>query len=151
LKNNDDGWIYQIVFKEIVTKKLEGSKIVTIENELIALYEENVPGRILLIISPDPKIEHWKEYLEYGVWDWVAAMGGIYSLVSVLYLWVADRIAAYSGSLSMGILPAMSGVSKNVEEIRIIKSRLEEIRILESRLDEVEFLVKGPKFSESAL
>jgi len=80
-------------------------------------------------------------------------MGGIYSLVSVLYLWVAHRMAVYSGSLSMGILPAISGVSRNVEEIRIIKSRVdeveflvkgvsgnvEEIRTLKSRMDEVEF------------
>jgi len=64
-------------------------------------------------------------------------MGGIFSLVSVLYLWVANKIAVYSGSLSMGILPAMSGVSRNMEEIRIINRRL----------DEREFLVNGPKFS----
>jgi len=110
------------------------------------------------MLTPDLKIEHWKEYLEYGVWDWVAAMGGIYSLVSVLYITVANRIAVHCGSLSMGILPAMSGVSRNVEEIRLIKRRMEEFEflvkgvspIIKSRMDEVEF-VKGRKFSESDL
>jgi len=132
----------EIGYKEIVTEKLDGSKIVTIETELIALYEQNYgSGEFIIDLTPHLKIEHWKEYLEYGVWDWVAAMGGIYSIVSVTYLLVANRIAVHSGSMSMGILPAMSGVSKNVEEIRIIKSRL----------DEFECSVKSPKFSESAL
>jgi len=66
----------------------------------------------------------------YGVWDWVAAMGGIFSFVSALFLLVANQIAVYSGSQSMGILPAISGVSRNVEEIRIIKRRLEEVELL---------------------
>jgi len=92
-------------------------------------------------LTPDWKIEHWKEYVEYGYRDWVAAMGGIFSLVSVIYFGVANRIAVHSGSLSMGILPAMSGVSRNVEEIRIIKDRLQK----------VEIKVEGPQSWESAL
>jgi len=35
-------WIYEIVFKEIVTEKLDGNEILTIENELIAVYQEDL-------------------------------------------------------------------------------------------------------------
>jgi len=100
-------------------------------------------GGVEVRLVPDLKIEHWKEYITYGVGDWVAAMGGIFSLVSVIYFWVATLIAVCSGSLSKGILPAMPDVYRNVEEIRIIKRRLQEIEDSGAGL--------GTKLSEGAL
>jgi len=108
---------------------LENKKIRTIESELEMFYE--IPyeyGSFSVEFLPDLKIEHWQEYVEYGYWDWIGAMGGIFSLLYVVYFVVGKYIAVYSGSEDLGILPAMSNVFRNQEDIGIMKRKLQGVR-----------------------
>jgi len=135
-----DKWLlYLIGYKERVTHTLENENIRTIENELVTWYEiPDAKNGFWVELLPDFNIEHWGEYLQYGFWDWVGAMGGIFSLLSVVYFVVAKRIAVYSGSLDLGILPAMSDVFRNQEDIGIMKRKLQEgrypVRVLDTNL-----------------
>jgi len=141
---HEDVWyLYNIGYKETVKHKLNGDVIHTIEDELIWDYNYleyegeyydyyydltlnyNDTRGFMVRLAPDLKIEHWEEFVEYGVWDWIAAMGGVLSITSMVYFWVGYRIAKYSGSTSLGILPAMSFVFTNLEDIRYIKRQLQ--------------------------
>jgi len=132
-----------IRYRERVTHTLDNKNIRTIENELAMYYEVPGEGGFSVALLPDLNIEHWEEYVEYGYWDWVGAMGGIFSLLSVVYFVVAKRIAVYSGSLDLGILPAMSDVFRNQEDIGIMKHKLQGVRYPVRVLD--------TNFTESAL
>jgi len=79
-------WLHwNIGYKERVTHTLENKKIRTIESELLMFYEMPYEYGFSVELLPDLKIEHWEEYVEYGYWDWIGAMGGIFSLLYVVY------------------------------------------------------------------
>jgi len=64
------------------------------------------------------KVEHWEEYVEYGYFDWLSAMGGIMSIARVTFLWGAYHLAVLFGEKNhMGILPQISFIFDNRERI----------------------------------
>jgi hypothetical protein len=85
--------------------------------------------QILIMILPDMKVEHWEEYVPFGYSNWLAEMGGFFSLITTGFLWIAYYIATFFGDgILMGILPALSFSFFNFEGLQWIKSRS---RILE--------------------
>jgi len=145
----NDGWkLFEIHYTEMVTHKLEDSnsigrrrhsdRVSTFEfsqDEVIWHEEpalnflkewENTTGFMITLV-PTLKIEHWEEYIEYDRWDWVAAMGGMLSLLSVVFFFVARYIAVRFSKSSMGILPHMSLVFDNYERIHMTMLESESI------------------------
>lgn len=76
-------------------------------------------------------VETWEEYVEFSYIDWIFAMGGMLSLLTFWYFFIAYHIArVLSNDGSLGILPGLSKVFRNLEMLSIIKKELEEREIL---------------------
>jgi len=137
---------YQIDIQERVTHNLDDTIVSTIENELVNdgymdgydldgvdyMGDYDHGGNysdswgFVVGFKPGLVVEHWGEYVQYGIWDWVAAMGGVFSLISIIYFRVAYHIAVKSGGTSMGILPVMSFIYAIKEDILLLKDSLHE-------------------------
>jgi len=133
---------YKIAYKETVNHMLNGEKTHTFESDIVNFdydyyygtgldfsenyddHDSDLENGFVVVLAPDLAIGHWEEYIEYGVWDWIAAMGGLLSLTAIVYYWVAHKIAKLAGGMSMGILPGMSFVFSNMEEILYLKRQL---------------------------
>jgi len=76
-------------------------------------------------------VETWEEYVEFSYIDWIFAMGGMLSLVTFWFFFVAYHIARLlSDDHSLGILPGLSKVFRNLEMLAMMKKELEEREIL---------------------
>jgi len=76
-------------------------------------------------------VETWEEYVEFSYIDWIFAMGGMLSLLTVLFFFVSYHIARIlSDDDSLGILPGLSKVFRNLEMLSFIKKELEEKEIV---------------------
>jgi len=95
-------------------------------------------------LVPDLRIETWREYVEYGFEDWVFAMGGLLSWISIVFFWGAYYIVkCFDGNAwAMGITPIMSFTFSNVEEIFWMKSKLQKVDILPCEQDVGEISIK---------
>jgi len=79
----------------------------------------------------DELVETWEEYVDFSYIDWIFAMGGMLSLLTFWFFFVAYNIARILGDNdSLGILPGLSIVFRNLEMLSIIKKELEEKEIL---------------------
>jgi len=128
--------LFFIEYSEKVTQKYRSTKAVyTMESQLrqsIWTTAEDALGRtgfqvqkgdLILIYKPDLSVDHWTEYVAFGYWDWLTGIGGMFSIMSTvffLFAYYLSKIFATDGSV--GILPEMSFVFANFEEIRGIQS-----------------------------
>jgi len=133
--NFDDDEAHQIFFieyNEKVTKKYRSNEEVsTIESRLAQKicttaedsYSRTMikvrKGDLLFHFKPNLAVDHWMEYVDFGYWDWLTSIGGIFSLMSTLFFWLAYYLAIlFASDGSVGILPEMSFVFANFEMIR---------------------------------
>jgi len=143
--NYDENWssfdsdeshqLFFIEYNEKVTKKYSNSEEVSrIESRLAQTVWTTVQdsysrsmievdkGDLLFLFKPDLSVDHWMEYVAFGYWDWITGMGGIFSLVSTLFFWLAYYLGRLCGSEgSVGILPEMSFTFANLEMIQGIQ------------------------------
>lgn len=77
---------------------------------------------VTLLFRGDLRIEYWKEYVEYDYYEWLSGMGGTFSISSIFFFWGAYQIAVNFGDgFTMGILPEISFVYKNLESVHLLK------------------------------
>jgi len=136
--------VFKVSYEETVLKLYQmnipffsGPEVLKYTYDVEIDYEEqddDVYGT-LIKISPDMPVEEQEEYLEYSYLNWVASMGGILSLFSVQYFWIASLLISWFGESEwdMGILPLMSHVFINREILFWIKAQLKETQVLESQ------------------
>jgi len=80
---------------------------------------------LLLQIQPNSEVEHWGEFVAFGYNDWLAGMGGLFSLMTTGFFLTSYHIAKCCGDgISMGILPPLSFNLRSYEEVKWIKNRL---------------------------
>merc|ERR1719285_1055278 len=95
-----DGMDYfSYTYSETLTNRLDGTKESFFEDEFdtnagdshFVEFDEYLGGndRMFLQIVPDLRIETWEEFIEYDYTDYVLAMGGMVSLISILFFWGA--------------------------------------------------------------
>jgi len=81
-------------------------------------------GQVEIKFRSSMMIEHWAEYVDFDIYDWLSWMGGIISISSIFFFWVAYYLAIYFGdTYTMGILPEMSFVFDNFETVHLLKKR----------------------------
>jgi len=143
--NYDEDWskfeddeshqLFFIEYNEKVTKMYRGTvEVGTIESQLtqtiwttaedsyIRTKIEVEKGDLVFLFKPDLSVDYWTEYVAYGYWDWLTGMGGIFSLMSTIFFWVAYYLAKLSDEDGhVGILPDMSFTFANFEMIRGIQ------------------------------
>jgi len=80
---------------------------------------------IILVFTPDLKIEHWNEYVTFGYWNWLTAMGGLLTIAGVVFFKVSFQLAkrGENGS-SMGILPFLSSNFSTYENVHLLRIRV---------------------------
>jgi len=83
-------------------------------------------GDVIVQVLPDLLVDHWEEYVEYGYWDWLTAMGGLFSIICVVYFSVSYHVGLKLGhdTFELGILSEMSLIHRNIEHIHVIKKFL---------------------------
>jgi len=82
----------------------------------------NLSGTIDIRARTDLIVEYWQEYVEYGYYDWLAAMGGLFSLCSFVFFQVGYIIAVIVGNgHTMGILPELSFNFSNLEMVYFLR------------------------------
>jgi len=83
------------------------------------------PGELELTFRGNLMIDYWEEYVAYGYYDWLSGMGGMLSISSIIFFWVAYYLAVIFGEKNtMGILPGISFVFSNLETIQVVKERV---------------------------
>jgi len=109
----------------------------TVYEFVTSINEIQVPSsttdfNVELWITMHPVVSYWQEYEEFSAQDVLSSLGGVFSVVSLVYFWVAYYIAYTLGhhSYHMGILPFMSFTFSNLEYILFIKERLEHTHIV---------------------
>jgi len=125
----------------------------TIDSSFVEHFETNVDslflefdqllgglGRAIFQIVPDLQIETWEEFIEYDYIDWILAMGGMVSWISILFFWGAYYLHTFLDKTgrTMGILPMMSFVFMNAEEVQWVKYQLKTLGILKTTSREKE-------------
>ena len=69
-------------------------------------------------------VEHWVEYIDYDYYDWLSGMGGVLSISAIVFFWGAYYMAVIFGDKNeMGILPEMSFVFSNFENVQLLKDQ----------------------------
>jgi len=82
-------------------------------------------GQLVLSFRGNSMIGHWEEYVAYDYYDWCSSMGGLLSIASIIFFWGAYYLAVIFGEENtMGILPVMSKVFSNFENIQLLKHRV---------------------------
>jgi len=117
-----------IDFDEKVTRKWNNEDVHLFSSSL-AWYEKKVlkdweANSVVLTFRGNVEIEHWVEYLDYGYYEWFAGMGGLVGLSSIVFYWVGHKLAILLGTdKEMGILPKISKVYMNFENVQILKEQ----------------------------
>jgi len=101
-------------------------------NEIYKPSDPDADFNVEVFLTMHPEVSYWQEYRDYTPEDAMSSLGGLLTIVSVVYFWVAYYIAVYLGrhSWEMGILPEMSFVFSNLENIALIKESLEENNLI---------------------
>jgi len=101
-------------------------------NEMYRPSDPDANFNVEVFITMHPEVSYWQEYRNYTPEDALSSLGGLLTLISIVYFWVAYYIAVYLGrhSYEMGILPEMSFVFSNLEKILLIKECLEENNLI---------------------
>jgi len=87
---------------------------------------------VVLHIYMHPKVEYWEEYVDYTLEDAIAALGGILTILSTFFFWLAFVIATSlrTNPWQMGILPQLSFVFANLEKFLLLENRLVEMKLI---------------------
>jgi len=109
--------VNELEWNEAYIEELRKVRNITFFHDLL-----DTTGFVINLI-PNLAVEHWEEYLEYDIWDWVAAMGGMLSILSLIFFSVAYGIATRFDRFSLGILPYMSMIFGNYEKINLINQK----------------------------
>jgi len=132
---NDETAIVSFDYAENVIETLEDGTIyefVTSINEVYLPSDPTTDFNVEVHITMHPEVSYWQEYIDYTPEDALSSLGGLLTLLSVAYFWVAYYIAVHLGrrSWEMGILPEMSFVFSNLEKILLIKECLDKNKII---------------------
>jgi len=95
------------------------------ENENDSYLADMEAGVLELTFRGNLMIDYWQEYVAYGYYDWLSGMGGMLSISSIIFFWVAYYLSLVFGEKNtMGILPGISFVFNNLETIQVVKDRV---------------------------
>jgi len=127
-KESDDGaWEYKDTSYEAEQYK-DSNDEAKVNQDIVdesEEYEDNpVCGQVEIKFRSSMMVEHWAEYVDFDIYDWLSWMGGIISISSIFFFWGAYYLAMYFGdTYTMGILPEMSFVFDNFETVHLLKKR----------------------------
>jgi len=135
--------VYVVSYEESVTSRLGNKNTYSMETH--SRFSTNMHSRqvqkemnisaddgdIVVMVLPDLRVDHWKEYVEYGYWDWFTAMGGLFSITSAVFFWLSYYGGVMLGHdiMEVGILSEMSLIYWNIENINDIQRFLKQGRI----------------------
>jgi len=87
---------------------------------------------IYMTFRGNERIEIWEEYVGgFTYYDWIFGLGGMLNLSTVIFFFVAYHTATLIGDTdTLGILPGMSKVFRNLEMLSLIKKQLVQKKIL---------------------
>jgi len=135
--------VYVVSYQESVTSRLGTNNTNNMETH--SRFSANMPigkvqqlmnisadvGDIVVMVLPDLRVDHWEEYVEYGYWDWVTALGGLFSITCAVFFWVSyyGGIMLGHDTVELGILGEMSWIYWNIENIYDIKRLLKHSHI----------------------
>jgi len=131
----EKAWLsFSIDYTSKVTRMMNNMDLEVFESILTwwesTSYKKNSSknGIVDIQITTDLKVEHWQEYVEYGYWDWLAAIGGLLSFCSFVFLQVGYLITLTEGDdYTMGILPELSFTFSNLEMVQLFKEFYEDL------------------------
>jgi len=87
-------------------------------------------GWVEITLRPSMMIEYWGEYVDYDYYDWLAGMGGMISIASTVFFWGAYHLSMRFGDKNtMGILPGMSMIFENFENIHLLMKRERRVQL----------------------
>jgi len=77
--------------------------------------------------SPNPTVVHYKSFDNYSYMDWIADVGGFFTLAVSIFLFMSTRIMKFAGRDRLflnahGILPMFSLPHRNAEELAGLRS-----------------------------
>jgi len=82
------------------------------------------PG-VYILLRGNLMVKHWREYVDFSYYDWLAAMGGLLSIYTVCFFFVGHQIAKkLSVGHSIGILPGLSVTFRNLEMLSWLRAQL---------------------------
>jgi len=76
-----------------------------------------------------PSVTHWGSYATYSYTNWLADVGGFFSLSGMLFFVIAKKVMEYSNRhdpfhSQMGILPLISTTYRNAEMVAGVRNIL---------------------------
>jgi len=116
----------------------EGYKSGIVREFASSIYETHVQQdpttshNVEVYITMNPQVEYWQEYVGYTLQEAAGAIGGIINILTFVYFWVGYYIAVLLArhSWEMGILPQMSFIFTNLENIYFLKECLNSNNII---------------------
>jgi len=117
--------IYSYHFEE---NTYDGKSDITAEAHLVD--ESGNSDAVLNIeVYPFPTIKHYVSYDRYSYLDWLASIGGFNTLIIGFFFFCSSRIGKLANRrehfhLQQGILPAISLVHRNAEELAGLRSMM---------------------------
>lgn len=109
------GTFLQIVVHE---EYHDGLSKIVLTSRSIPKTEDRVGIRIMF----DESVSSYERYVVYGYMDWLASLGGTYTICVLGFLTAGYWLVIFTGDPShMGILPELSLMHQNQEEIAFIK------------------------------
>jgi len=83
---------------------------------------EDSAGLYSLTFTGNLLVEYWEEYVIYSYYDWLCSTGGFFKIATIVFFFGAYNLAIFFGDKnSMGILPRVSKVYQNLENINMLK------------------------------
>jgi len=137
-----DGFDYfTYSYSEKLTKRVSGNvehlfeeKLETKVNSIFDNFHQHIGkiGRSIVMIVPELRVETWEEFIDYDYIDWLLGMGGMLSWISILFFWGAYYLNKFldKDERTMGILPIMSFIFMNAEEVQWMKYQLNTLGFL---------------------
>jgi len=108
-------------------KKYDGTSVIIADlfhEGWIPMYD---PQQLVLFLYPLPSVEKYVSYNRYSYGDWLADVGGFFSLSSSFFIFLVHRLSKLANRkenflLRHGILPSFSLQHRNAEEIAGLRS-----------------------------
>jgi len=117
-----------VEYDEKVVSMYDNEELVFITTSLGGYWESDYDEDLAIFqlsIRGNPLVEYWEEYVAYDLIDWFFGMGGLLSISSVVFFWVAYYLSMFFGEKStMGILPEFSFAFYNLEHILLLSEKL---------------------------
>jgi len=148
LKESEDFvTIYVVSYEESVTRRIDTENTGSLETDFrhsgtmspsSVKQHMNVSTNnsdILVVVLPDLLVDHWEEFVEYGYWEWVTAMGGLFSITCAVFFWISYYLGLMfeHDIAEVGILGEMSLIYWNIENIHMMKKLLKQSGIIDNQ------------------